>query len=62
MLTRSDDLEILLSVVDSGGFSSAAEAFDIQVTKVSRSVSKLEPKLCVMLLNPTTRRITAFFK
>jgi hypothetical protein len=45
MLTRSDDLEILLSVVDSGGFSAAAEALDIQVAKVSRSVSKLETQL-----------------
>lgn len=57
MLTRSDDLEILLSVVDSGGFSAAAEALDIQVAKVSRSVSKLETQLGVTLLNRTTRRI-----
>ncbi|MGR5499377.1 LysR family transcriptional regulator [Vibrio sp. DNB22_10_4] len=57
MLTRSDDLEILLAVVDSGGFSAAAEALDIQVAKVSRSVSKLETQLGVTLLNRTTRRI-----
>ena len=45
MLTRSDDLEILLAVVDYGGFSAAAEALDIQVARVSRAVSKIEKQL-----------------
>ncbi|PML02504.1 LysR family transcriptional regulator [Vibrio breoganii] len=57
MLTRSDDLEILLTVVDSGGFSAAAEALDIQVARVSRSVSKVEKQLGVSILNRTTRRV-----
>lgn len=57
MLTRSDDLEILLSVVDSGGFSAAAEALDIQVARVSRAVSKVEKQLGVSILNRTTRRV-----
>lgn len=57
MLTRSDDLEILLTVVDSGGFSAAAEALNIQVARVSRAVSKLETQLGVTLLNRTTRRV-----
>jgi len=57
MHTRSDDLEILLAVVDSGGFSAAAEALDIQVARVSRSVSKLEKQLGVSILNRTTRRV-----
>ncbi|GEM78048.1 LysR family transcriptional regulator [Vibrio superstes] len=57
MLTRSDDLEILLTVVDSGGFSAAAEALDIQVARVSRSVSKVETQLGVSILNRTTRRV-----
>ncbi|MEZ9628933.1 LysR substrate-binding domain-containing protein [Vibrio breoganii] len=57
MLTRSDDLEILLTVVDSGGFSAAAEALDIQVARVSRSVSKIEKQLGVSILNRTTRRV-----
>ena len=57
MLTRSDDLEILLTVVESGGFSAAAEVLDIQVAKVSRSVSKVEKQLGVTLLNRTTRRV-----
>lgn len=57
MQTRSDDLEILLTVVDSGGFSAAAETLDIQVAKVSRSVSKVEKQLGVSILNRTTRRV-----
>ncbi|MEZ9925460.1 LysR family transcriptional regulator [Vibrio breoganii] len=57
MLTRSDDLEILLTVVDSGGFSAAAEAMDIQVARVSRSVSKVEKQLGVSILNRTTCRV-----
>jgi DNA-binding transcriptional LysR family regulator len=57
MRTRSDDLEILLSVIDTGGFSAAASSLDIQVAKVSRAVSKVEKQLGVTLLNRTTRRV-----
>lgn len=57
MLTRSDDLEILLSVVDCGGFSAAAETLGIQVARVSRGVSKVEKQLGVSILNRTTRRV-----
>ncbi|MEL4407439.1 LysR family transcriptional regulator [Shewanella algae] len=57
MKTRSDDLEILLAVVDNGGFSPAAELLDIQVSRVSRAVSKVESQLGVSILNRTTRRI-----
>lgn len=57
MLTRSDDLDILLTVVDSGGFSAAADALDIQVARVSRAVSKVEKQLGVTILNRTTRRV-----
>ncbi|MGP8306002.1 LysR substrate-binding domain-containing protein [Vibrio sp. YIC-376] len=57
MLTRSDDLEILLAVVDSGGFSAAAEVLDIQLARVSRAVSKIEKQLGVSILNRTTRRV-----
>jgi len=57
MLTRSDDLQILLAVIDSGGFSAAAEALDIQVAKVSRAVSKIEKQLAVTILNRTIRRV-----
>lgn len=57
MLTRSDDLEILLAVVDSGGFSAAAEVLDIQLARVSRAVGKVEKQLGVSILNRTTRRV-----
>ncbi|GLS90340.1 LysR family transcriptional regulator [Psychromonas marina] len=57
MLTRSDDLEMLLAVIDSGGFSAAADLLDIQVARVSRAVSKIEKQLGVTILNRTTRRI-----
>ncbi|MCZ2720409.1 LysR family transcriptional regulator [Marinomonas sp. 15G1-11] len=57
MRTRSDDLEILLSVVDAGGFTAAAESLDIQAARVSRSVSKVESQLGVTILNRTTRRL-----
>ncbi|MEZ8826547.1 LysR substrate-binding domain-containing protein [Vibrio amylolyticus] len=57
MLTRSDDLEILLAVVDSGGFSAAADSLDLQVARVSRAVSKIEKTLGVSILNRTTRRV-----
>ncbi|NOI79889.1 LysR family transcriptional regulator [Vibrio tubiashii] len=62
MLTRSDDLDILLTVVDSGGFSAAADVLDIQVARVSRAVSKVEKQLGVSILNRTTRRIELTFE
>jgi DNA-binding transcriptional LysR family regulator len=57
MQTRSDDLSILLAVIDNGGFSAAADMLDIQVARVSRSVSKIEKQLGVSILNRTTRRL-----
>ncbi|QIA65186.1 LysR family transcriptional regulator [Vibrio astriarenae] len=57
MITRSDDLEILLAVVDSHGFSAAAEQLEIQVAKVSRSVTRVESQLGITILNRTTRRV-----
>ena len=62
MLTRSDDLDILLTVVDSGGFSAAADVLDIQVARVSRAVSKVEKQLGVSILNRTTRRVELTFE
>lgn len=57
VLTRSDELIILLTVVDCGGFTAAADALDIQVARVSRAVSKVEKQLGVSILNRTTRRV-----
>ncbi len=57
MRTRSDDLEMLIAVVDSGGFSAAADLLDIQVARISRAVTKVEKQLGVSILNRTTRRV-----
>jgi|GEM_PF-4324698 len=57
MKSRSEDLVFLLAVVDSGGFSAAAEHLEISVTKVSRAVSRLEKSLDATLLNRTTRQV-----
>ena len=55
--SKIEDLTAFIAVVDTGGFSSAAEALDLQVAKVSRSVSRLEQSLNTTLLNRTTRRV-----
>ena len=55
--SKTEDLEILLAVVDSGSFSAAARVLNQQVAKVSRSVSRLESALNCTLLNRTTRRL-----
>lgn len=57
MKTNSDDLLLLLAVADSGGFSAAADELNIQVSKVSRAVSRIESQLNMTLLNRTTRHI-----
>ncbi|MCQ3829851.1 LysR family transcriptional regulator [Microbulbifer elongatus] len=57
IVSRTEDLEILLTVIDSGGFSAAARRLDIQVARVSRAVARLESELKTTLLNRTTRRI-----
>lgn len=57
MKSRSEDLRLLLAVVDSGGFSAAAEHLEISVTKVSRAVSRLEKALDATLLTRTTRQV-----
>lgn len=57
LVSRTQDLEILLTVADCGGFSAAARQMDIQVAKVSRSISRLEDELDVTLINRTTRKL-----
>jgi len=57
MKSRADDLYFLLSVVDSGSFSAAAEQLQVSVTRVSRAVTRLEQSLNTSLLNRTTRKV-----
>ncbi|NAW66133.1 LysR family transcriptional regulator [Photobacterium halotolerans] len=57
IISRTEELEIFLAVVDSGGFSAAASQLDLQVAKVSRAIARLEAELGVSLLTRTTRRV-----
>lgn len=57
MKTSSDDLQLLLAVVDSGGFSAAADELNMQVSKISRAVARIESQLNITLINRTTRHI-----
>ncbi|QFU06858.1 HTH-type transcriptional regulator DmlR (plasmid) [Pseudoalteromonas sp. THAF3] len=54
---KTEDLEAFVTVVDTGGFSAAAQLLDQQVAKVSRAVTRLERTLNATLLNRTTRRV-----
>lgn len=55
MITRSEDLEILLTVINQDSFSKAAEQLRIQPAKVSRTIARLENQLNTTLINRTTR-------
>lgn len=55
MITHSEDLEILLTVVNQDSFSKAAEHLRIQPAKVSRAISRIEKQLNTTLINRTTR-------
>lgn len=57
MKTNSEDLTILLAVVDTGSFTAAANMLNIQASKVSRAVNRIEQSLQVTILNRTTRRV-----
>lgn len=57
IISRTEELEIFLAVVDSGGFSAAANQLNIQVAKVSRAIARLETELSTTLLTRTTRRV-----
>ena len=54
---KTEDIEIFLTVVDTGSFTGAANLLNQQVAKVSRVVSRLEDTLQCTLLNRTTRRL-----
>jgi DNA-binding transcriptional LysR family regulator len=56
-MNRFEELSALVSVVEQGSFSAAAERLDIAKSAVSRRVTDLEARLGVRLLNRTTRRL-----
>jgi DNA-binding transcriptional LysR family regulator len=53
-----DGIAAFARVVDSGGFSAAAQRLGISKSAVSAQVQRLEERLGVRLLNRTTRRIS----
>lgn len=57
IISRTEDLEILLATIDSGSLTGAANTLDIQVARVSRAISRLEAELDCSLLNRTTRKL-----
>ncbi|MCL1075431.1 LysR family transcriptional regulator [Shewanella dokdonensis] len=57
MKATLDEMQVLLTVADSGTISAAAERLDQTVSATSRTLAKLENKLGTTLLNRTTRRL-----
>ncbi len=53
-----NNLVFFAKVVDAGSYSAAAEALDMQTSKLSRRISTLEAELGVRLLNRTTRKLS----
>jgi DNA-binding transcriptional LysR family regulator len=55
---RALELGTLVAAADHGGFSAAARALGVTPSAVSKTISRLETRLGVRLLNRTTRRLT----
>lgn len=55
-MSRLEQIEAFIAVVDESGFSAAAERLGIAKSMVSRRVGELERRLGVQLLQRTTRR------
>lgn len=57
MKARSDELQVFVSVIESGSISAAAEQGGQTPSAISRTLSRLEAKLETTLINRTTRRM-----
>ena len=57
MKARSDELQIVVSVIECGSISAAAEHAGQTPSAVSRTLSRLEAKLATTLTSRTTRRM-----
>jgi DNA-binding transcriptional LysR family regulator len=55
---RVGEMTVFVRAVELGGFSAAARALDLTPSAVSKSISRLEDRLGVRLLNRTTRSLT----
>lgn len=55
-MSRLEEIEAFLAVVDEAGFGAAADRLGVAKSMVSRRVSELERRLGVQLLQRTTRR------
>src|SRR5262245_21501135 len=56
-MSRVEDAEVFVAVVDAGGFTAAAAALGVTQSAVSRRVAALEARLGVRLLTRSTRRL-----
>jgi DNA-binding transcriptional LysR family regulator len=57
MKTNTDELQVFVTVIDSGSMTAAAEALQQTVSGVSRTLTRLEKKLDATLVRRTTRRL-----
>jgi len=57
MKTSTDELQVFVSVIDSGSITAAAEKLGQTVSGVSRALTRLEKKLDTALVRRTTRRL-----
>ncbi|WP_449431178.1 LysR family transcriptional regulator [Pseudomonas putida] len=57
MKTRSEELQVFVTVIDCGSISAAAEQLGQTPSALSRTLSRLEAKLGTTLVNRTTRRM-----
>jgi len=57
MKTSTDELQVFVSVIDSGSITAAAEKLGQTVSGVSRALTRLETKLDTALVRRTTRRL-----
>ncbi|WP_153100077.1 LysR family transcriptional regulator [Paraburkholderia hayleyella] len=57
MKTSTDELLVLVTVIDCGSMTAAAEKLQQTVSGVSRALSRLESKLDTALVRRTTRRL-----
>lgn len=57
-MDRLAEMDAFVHVVDNGGFTEAARKLGVSKSAVSKSISALETRLAVRLLNRTTRRVS----